>query len=211
MTKEAKEKLPITACKEDVPKLLRDPICYDGVWINSWDLANPDFWDCGAKPLDIESPICNHETGRWEKERHENTEDLATCGEVPITDDYVVCDYVTKAWVKFQALKNVDFEICGHKPAEVGSSMCNHATGKWEVIGSVHAPVKSPCGDIPVGMSDQAVCDAQTGEWKEIVQVKAPEPAFKTCTGVPPNVKYPVCNVQTGEWFPLDAGEFDAP
>ena len=67
LTKEAKEKLPITACKEDVPKLLRDPICYDGVWINSWDLANPDFWDCGAKPLDIESAVCNHETGRWEK------------------------------------------------------------------------------------------------------------------------------------------------
>ena len=48
--------------------------------------------------------------------------------------------------------------------------MCNHATSKWEVIGAVHAPTPSPCGDKPPGMSDDAVCDANSGEWKEIVQ-----------------------------------------
>ena len=100
---EAKDKLSPLECHSDIPKLLKDPICYDGVWINSWDLANPDFWDCGAKPLDIQSPICNHETGKWEKERHDADQDMATCGDVPITDDFVVCNYISKSWVKFQA------------------------------------------------------------------------------------------------------------
>lgn len=64
----------------DVPPLLKDPVCFDGVWINSWDLNEPDFWDCGAKPLDVEAPICNHETGKWVGRAHNNAADLAQCG-----------------------------------------------------------------------------------------------------------------------------------
>lgn len=67
MPAEIKDKLSPLDCAEDVPPLLIDPVCFDGVWINSWDIDDPDFWNCGVRPLDIESPVCNAETGVWER------------------------------------------------------------------------------------------------------------------------------------------------
>jgi len=79
---------------EEKPKLLKDPVCFDGLWIDKRELDDPDFWNCGVRPLDIEHPICNSETGHWEKFAHDTAEDRATCGELPASKDFLVCDYV---------------------------------------------------------------------------------------------------------------------
>ena len=93
--KAALDTMTIT-CKTDASPLLHDPICFEGLWIESYDLESPDFWSCGVKPLDIESPVCDMETGRWKPSHHTKLEDSAVCGEIPISDDFVVCDYGLK-------------------------------------------------------------------------------------------------------------------
>lgn len=93
-------------------------------------------------------------------------------------------------------------QVCGNKPAQVGTTLCNYETGKWEMIGAVHPPLASPCGDRPEGTTKDAICDADSGAWVEVApQTDAepkPAPGFKTCDAAPPNVKYPMCNVETG-------------
>ena len=53
--------------------------------------------------------------------------------------------------------------------------MCNRMTQRWEIVGAVHAPTPSPCGEKPAGMSASAICDANTGTYKEIVVVTPPD------------------------------------
>ena len=125
----AKEILSTQDCDTDAPEQLFDPVCYDGLWVESFQVNSPNFWDCGIAPLDLESPICNHETGQWEAQTPTLADDQAFCGELPVTEDFIVCDYTTLQWVAFQAPDVSDHLTCGNKPSDVGLTMCNHETG----------------------------------------------------------------------------------
>ena len=90
-----------TDCLMEIPDYITEPLCYDGMWIDSSELDSPDFWACGAKPGDLLYPVCNHETGHWEEvvPQTSTAEDIA-CGARPeeLMDEYVVCNYDQMEW-----------------------------------------------------------------------------------------------------------------
>ena len=106
-------------CEGHAPKAYNDPVCFEGKWIEHEDLNSPDFWACGKKPLDMEYPSCNFETGKWEDYVvHEDVDDQETCGAMPDSDDFLVCNHDSMKWEVFHVLAENDFEVCGAKPKD---------------------------------------------------------------------------------------------
>ena len=153
-----------------VPLDLAEPVCFEGKWIESEWLQQPDFWACGAKPRQLQHAVCNHETGVWQEASHfSELDDLALCGEIPRDGRFKVCNHQSHEWEDFAGVDEIDFEVCGLKPANMGIATCNHLSAKWEPVGPVHPPQLPICGPLPDFMSEEAVCDSETGEWRDLI------------------------------------------
>lgn len=89
-----------TPCGTKVaPKEFRDPVCFEGNWIEFEWINDTAYWACGKKPETKEYTICNVETGVWEDyTRHDDKEDADVCGAVPGGNKYTVCNHVTHKW-----------------------------------------------------------------------------------------------------------------